>query len=462
MELGVLAVVAPLLLFPTAISPAALALLLSTYAFRWATNKGSSRFTPVDFPILGLLLSLPASLWASTDLSMSLPKVYALLLSIGVFYTITRNVNSSTSSRNTVISILLVGLAIALFGLVATGWVGGKVAVLQPIYARLPRLPLSLTSSQGTALAGIHPNELAGTLVLLLPLVAALILFSARGRALLPLAVALMALAAVVGLTASRSAALGLALAVLGLLLLRFPKLTLVVPILLVGVSLAIWYVGPGQPLSFFLGLDGFVSGGTVEDRVEVWTRAITLIQYFPFTGIGLNTFPRVVDSIYPFFRAAANLPVPHAHNLFLQVALDFGIPGLVAFLGLIWVVGKSLRDSWFLANDRLTRALVAGTGSGLLAYLGYSLTDTVALGAKPGIILWAVLGLAVAQRRVLKNIQPACDAKTAPGPAELAAHSKEAKHSGSWSLLTQAARAFVLWILLTLALVSLIDKIPV
>lgn len=462
MELGVLAVVAPLLLFPTAISPAALALLLSTYAFRWATNKGSSRFTPVDFPILGLLLSLAASLWASTDLSMSLPKVYALLLGIGVFYTITRNVNSSASSRNTAIIILLVGLAIALLGLVATGWVGSKVAVLQPIYARLPRLTLSLTSSQGTALAGIHPNELAGTLVLLLPLVAALMLFSARGRALLPLAVALMALAAALGLTASRSAALGLAIAVLALILLRFPKLALGVPILLVGGSLAIWYVGPGQPLSFFLGLDGFVSGGTVEDRVEVWTRAIILIQYFPFTGIGLNTFPRVVDSIYPFFRATAGLPVPHAHNLFLQVALDFGIPGLVAFLGTIWVVAKSLRDSWFLANDHLTRAIVAGTGSGLLAYLGYSLTDTVALGAKPGVILWAILGLAVAQRKVLANVQPAPDAGTTPSPTEATARNQKVSHVGSWSLLTQGASAFVLWVLLTLALVSLLDKIPV
>jgi hypothetical protein len=37
---------------------------------------------------------------------------------------------------------------------------------------------------------------------------------------------------------------------------------------------------------------------------------------------------------------------------------------------------------------------LALGLGGGLLAHLLYGLTDAVALGAKPGVLFWMLLGL--------------------------------------------------------------------
>jgi hypothetical protein len=43
-----------------------------------------------------------------------------------------------------------------------------------------------------------------------------------------------------------------------------------------------------------------------------------------------------------------------------------------------------------------LTKTLVLGLGGGLAAHLIYGLTDAVALGAKPGLLYWMLLGLIV------------------------------------------------------------------
>jgi putative inorganic carbon (HCO3(-)) transporter len=88
---------------------------------------------------------------------------------------------------------------------------------------------------------------------------------------------------------------------------------------------------------------------------------------------------------------------VPHAHNNFLQVGVDLGIPGLVAYVGLLaaftlcaWRVHRSTRT-------RSTRLLVAGLFSGMLAHQVFGVMDAITLGAKPGFLLWIILGLVAA-----------------------------------------------------------------
>ena len=40
---------------------------------------------------------------------------------------------------------------------------------------------------------------------------------------------------------------------------------------------------------------------------------------------------------------------------------------------------------------------MAAGLGAGLLAFLIFGITDTVALGAKPGVFFWALVSICVA-----------------------------------------------------------------
>ena len=138
----------------------------------------------------------------------------------------------------------------------------------------------------------------------------------------------------------------------------------------------------------------------TLEGRVEIWSRAIYGLQDFPFTGMGMNTFREVVHVLYPLFLIAPDVDIGHAHNEFLQAGLDLGIPGLIAFIalyiGAFWMLAdiwKRTRNSQPLTPN-LQRSTVLGLGGGLSAHLLYGLTDAVALGAKPGVLFWMLLGL--------------------------------------------------------------------
>ncbi len=144
----------------------------------------------------------------------------------------------------------------------------------------------------------------------------------------------------------------------------------------------------------------------TLGFRQEVWRWAVTAISDFPFTGCGLGAFRRVVTLLYPL-----NVQMPdiaHAHNIFLQVALDIGLPGLIAYLALL---GLMVKVAWRVAQREEYRALAIGILCGTLALHTFGLLDALTLGSKPAIAFWYSLGLLSAMLR-LSN----CDFEMAAG----------------------------------------------
>jgi len=103
---------------------------------------------------------------------------------------------------------------------------------------------------------------------------------------------------------------------------------------------------------------------------------------------------------LYPLFTMGPDVDVGHAHNEFLQAALDLGLPGLMAFIALHLGAAAMLWSLWRTVDPAAAPEMAArryaalGLGCGLLAHLVYGLTDAVALGAKPGLVFWLLLGL--------------------------------------------------------------------
>jgi hypothetical protein len=147
--------------------------------------------------------------------------------------------------------------------------------------------------------------------------------------------------------------------------------------------------------------LEGLIGEITLAGRVEIWSRALYAVQDFPFTGCGLGTFRRVVRILYPLFRIPSTTDIAHAHNIFLQTALDLGLPGLIAYLALLGIAGTIC---WHCARHGgpLIRATALGLAAGLVGLHTYGLADALALGSKPGIAFWFALGLIAALPRVL------------------------------------------------------------
>ena len=155
---------------------------------------------------------------------------------------------------------------------------------------------------------------------------------------------------------------------------------------------------------SFSFLVEALGSGRPFLSRLELWDRALHIVQDFPFTGVGLHMFPQVLDMLYPMRTIMPAGHLPHAHNLYLHMVVETGFPGLVALCMVFGVTGTLLWTTLTSLQDGPYKSLqpvVLGLLGGVLAHAIYSVTDTIALGEKAGIMLWATLGIAVALWRL-------------------------------------------------------------
>ena len=396
----ILLAAAPFLLFPTTwLSPILLAVPLSLRALR----RSSSLRTALDLPVLLIALMVLVSLYATYNVAVSLPKIAGVMLGIAAYYVCAQLAAKAEYWWWALAGFFGVGLGVAAVGLLATRW-AQKFGALQPWMASFP--------SAGV----INPNEVAGALLWVIPPLLTTALFLLRkARALrneLGTSNWVILCAVVVSanmlafitftLTQSRSAYAGLALTlpvlaiwVLPTRLRRFVGVAVV--LLIVAGAGGLWAAGP-ETVAQQIGLRHEVQG-----RAEIWERGIWALQDFAFTGMGMNTFRYVVPVLYPFLEADANRDIGHAHNEFLQAGLDLGVPGMVAFaalyMGAFWMLLQIGRVRPTELNRFRNGAFdptyfTLGLGGGLLAHLFYGLTDAVALGAKPGLLFWMLLGL--------------------------------------------------------------------
>jgi putative inorganic carbon (HCO3(-)) transporter len=138
----------------------------------------------------------------------------------------------------------------------------------------------------------------------------------------------------------------------------------------------------------------------TLEARAEIWSRALYALQDFPFTGVGLGAFRRVVNVLYPLFLVPPDADIAHSHNMFLQVGVDLGLIGLVGYGALLLIAGVT---TWQVAShaDGFERYIALGALGAVVGLHVYGLADALALGSKPSVVFWIVLGLAAALPRM-------------------------------------------------------------
>lgn len=417
LEMLALVLIAPFLLFPSLWAPGVLiglGVLLVLAMTRWIACHELWPATPFNGALLLFVLMLPVAVWASAMPDLTRPKLLGIVLGLFAF----RLAGLSIYDRRTLAwglaAFVGVGAVILTVGALGTGWYA-KVSLLKPLVLRLPKQLVELPGAEGQA---INANQLAGATLLYLPIAIALAIgWWREGRRRLAL-VALVAAGGVAGLlllTQSRSGWIGgagglVALAVLTGLASRQRRIRLAAILLVVVLALALGGVlatlgsqsiaalWPSDTGNSAEGVAGPIS---LSDRVEIWSRAVYAIQDFPFTGVGLGTFRRVVGLLYPLFTISPDIDIAHAHNIFLQVALDVGVPGLIAYLALLWVAGAV---AWHVARrgPPLLQALAIGLLAALVSLHLYGLTDALALGSKPGLAFWMILGLLAALPRVM------------------------------------------------------------
>ncbi len=397
---------------PLLIVVVSLVILLWLIDFFGQPQSRWSVATPIDLAVVGLCLTLPITWWVTIDGATTGWQILRLLNGIGLFYATIRWFDHELSVAKLyrlVLTFEAIGAAVVVMGLVSTKWPVGKSWAFDLIYIHL------VNFSTGS----IHPNVLAGTLLLFLPIPMVFMLrpllsqqqsqnydffalLYGKGWQLWHGATALLLFGSLV-LTQSRGALLGFSAAIIVIAFsLGGSKMRrLILGSTLVAALLSGLFPHYFSTLLSQITSDSAISTGAV--RLEIWSRAYYMVQDFPFTGIGMGNFQQLHELMYPLFLTSEI--IPHAHNLFLQIATDLGLIGLISWLAIVIGVTASLllvikqEAVQLAAAHGLLRYLLAIALLGSqVALLTHGLVDAVTWsGVRTAPLVWLLWGTAVA-----------------------------------------------------------------
>jgi O-antigen ligase len=409
---------------------AVLAVLVGSRDLEWAGSWGSAavpaaliglvifQLVPLPGPLVRLLrpdnsmlnASLPGSerhFFSSLSIAPYNTRIHLILLvCCAVTFFFARMLGQDRESRRRLVTWLVaLGTFEALYGLVQylTGW--------QRIFAYVKKY--NLEEATGTY---INRNHFAGFLEMAIPFGVALVLYenSKLPRKVIPgrnarikrvlggrklSRIGLWLLAAVVmvaGLFFSLSrmgiisavASLGVMAAFSGFQ--RKAGLWVAAAIMACGIILVLW-MGAGPALGRF----GTISEEYVsvdESRWSLWKDTARLIGGHPLLGSGLGTFPVAFTRVQSTFLGRF---VNHAHNDYLELASDLGIPAAALFFGSTGALLVRVARKAASSEVSFERAMALGCLGSIVAILLHSLTDFNLYIPANALVFSLILGLA-------------------------------------------------------------------
>lgn len=154
----------------------------------------------------------------------------------------------------------------------------------------------------------------------------------------------------------------------------------------------------PNSPLDRFLN-PGYGDRLAVDARMAAWTAGARMIQAHPMYGVGVGNF----KAMMPQFAGPEIDYAEIAHNTYIEMAAEMGIPGLLLFLSLLGATFFSLQHTRARALElglerihRIAGALQAGL-------LGFSVSAVV-LSAEYQKLFWLIVGISASMPQIVDN----------------------------------------------------------
>jgi len=367
------------------------------------------RRTSLDAPILLLLLFALISTILSPDIKVSLGRFWKLVQAILLFYLI---VNArlhakfkvgmqdakDMPNRDGALCPAMGNLAMRLVCnnrsiLVATLLIAGSITSAIGLVNYLTHTRVSY---DGRLLSTFkYHNDLAAYLVLALPICMGYLLASLRKRnlwrqsILLLLGVGLMTSNLIFSFTRGAWIAVFVAFIVLAVFHERRLLLALIV------FSLISPFVMPESVKERFTTIihrpQGFMG-----DRPFWWKSSLQMIKEHPLTGIGPGRF----EDEYALRQPEGSIEIPqHAHNTFLNIAAEMGLPALFALLWLCIQLLLVLRSQkqWKSENPWVAGFAMGGI-SALASFFVYGLVDNC-FHRRTLLFFWFLIGLLLEEK---------------------------------------------------------------
>ncbi|HYI60704.1 MAG TPA: O-antigen ligase family protein [Acidimicrobiales bacterium] len=246
-------------------------------------------------------------------------------------------------------------------------------------------------------------NDFAYVLATAVPL--GLHLVAREGRARWAWGAAVVAIVAGTAGTLSRGALIGLAVAAVWAVLARRVGLRSVAAaaaVLVVGAGFALVLERPF--IEERLGAKGVIAGDNVDSRAALWRGAVDMAEDHPLLGVGTGLYPaRAADYVVD---DPLHLVRPVAHNAYLEVLAENGVPALVAFLAFVAGTGLLLHRSHHEAR-RHGRSDLEAIATALQSSHIVAVVGALFLSVQIAPPLWFVGALAVVLRALVRRSAP-------------------------------------------------------
>lgn len=230
-----------------------------------------------------------------------------------------------------------------------------------------------------------HPNSFGFYLVLVLAIAIPLFIENTEPAKKILLGLLIASCSTMLILTFARGAWIGLVVALTVMAMIRYKKMLYWLPIILI----AMFVLFPQIANRFQDVVQGGQAAGSFGWRLNFWDQGFfDLVKQRPLLGFGIGSFP--------FFKGN------DAHNDYLRLAVEVGIPGVLLYLTTLYVVGKTTWQAVKKLVDPFDIAIAVGFLGFLAAYLVMSIADNLVKGMAMQWYFWVLA--AVVLRTILNR----------------------------------------------------------
>lgn len=393
-EFGLMGIAFLMPFIPTMALAGLTILVAVAFFIKLIRGKRVLRFGKIDFfvAMFTVMLVLGGVVSYSTG---SLAPAFLFACFISVYFMISCCVRSMDWIRRIIMAIITSAMLVSLYGIVqyAFGTFGANAWLDSDMFE-------GITGRAASTLE--NPNMLGEYLILIIPMAFAAFLTTKRtqgsSRKYTFMCFASMAMCLL--LTWSRGAWLGFMFSV--------------VIFLLIWNKRSMWLLAGGVFMLPFLPfilpesiIGRFTSIGNLADsstsyRLNIWRGSMHMLSDNLFNGIGIGE--SAWFELYPRYTLPGIEAAPHSHNLFLQIALEHSIFGLIVFLAILLLLLRMsfglfkrlarLKDTLPTERASSIKLTVAGPLCGLAAVLLQGLTDYSWYNYRVYLIFWLVIGL--------------------------------------------------------------------
>jgi O-antigen ligase len=351
---------------------------------------------PLNVPIAAFLVATAIGLITAIDFRYSL-KGYMTLGWISIFFLTVNNIKDKRQFKKLLSALFVFTAIAAAYGIWQSVTKIDFMHTAKHLHEGLPRCTGFFD----------HYMTFAGYLNMVFPLTFGLLLFGSskspvRGsryglqkrRLLLGLASLLMLIALV--FTYTRGAWIGFLAGLIFIGVLRSRK-TLFISlgaIILIVVTPAIF------PHSSVSRRAASIFNPASTDRLSMWKSSLKIVKDYPLTGVGWKGFRK----IYPEYISPGTYRSPHAHNNFLNVAVESGMLGLGIFLWLLIIILKSGVTIFKRVEDGYFKGISLGFLGGFMAFIVGGLTEYNFGHSQVAMLFYFLLGMVMVIPRIVES----------------------------------------------------------